>query len=165
MLEQCVRHYGKHTYHSSHDPSYLFRSTWLTREYDINNYIPAMPKDTRPARKKATDKPAPLYDSSTRGYVSTRTSTVIATASNITSREYTTHSQVISGLPRPLFGNFNEALYARPPFLEEHNSPDNMMEVDNGDVLQSGLPGIVITKKVRSSKQYVNSVRLSVSHQ
>lgn len=106
-----------------------------------------MPKDTAPPKRKATDKPTPLYDSSTRPFISTRTSAPITTASNVTSRQYTVKSQIIAALPRPLFGDFNEALYARPPDLDDTDLGD-MMDIDTGNGLQSELPGIVITKKV-----------------
>lgn len=121
-----------------------------------------MPKDTAPAKKKATDKPAPLYDNSTRGYVSTRTTASIVTASNVTSHLYTVQSQIIPGLPKPLLGDFDEALF-RPPDWEQHDDLGDMMDLDNGEVLQSGLPGIVIKPKVRLAKRYANSVCLSLS--
>lgn len=118
-----------------------------------------MPRDTVPAKRKATEPPAPLFDNNTRGFLSTRTTATTAiTASNVTSRRYATHSQIIATLPKPLFGDYEEALYARPNDLE-----DSAMDVDdpasNIEVLQSGLPGITIKQKVR--KRYLNSVRLS----
>lgn len=122
-----------------------------------------MPKDTAPSKRKATDRPAPLYDNSTRGYISTRTATTsIVTASNVASRQYTVQSQIIPGLPKPLYGNFDEALYRPPDWEEDNGTPGDMMDVD-GDAsaeMHSGLPGVTIKTKVLPSKRYANSVRV-----
>lgn len=158
--------------YSTHVVIYVFHQFMLYESYivDALRFIvgisqPAtMPKDSVPSKRKATDKPAPLYDNSTRGFISTRTTTASTfTASNVASRQYTVKSQIIPGLPRPLFGHFDEALY-RPPDWEDYDNPGDMMDVDNGDTssgVHSGLPGITIKTKLQRSKRYTNSVRLS----
>lgn len=117
-----------------------------------------MPKDSVPAKRKA---PAPLFDNSTRGFLSTRSTATTFTASNITTHRYATstrtHSQIIAALPKPIFGAFDEAIYARSYDSDECDTMDVDGAASSGKVLQSGLPGIAI--KVR--KRYINSVCLS----
>lgn len=111
-----------------------------------------MPKDTRHEKKKT---PAPLFDNSTRGFLSTRTTSTIG-GLNDSSRRYATHSQIIPALPKPLFGAFDETLYARPDdfSLDESDS----MDKSNDEAIDSGLPGIAI----KVHRRYRNSVRLSL---
>ena len=124
-----------------------------------------MPKDNATAKRKAADPPAPLHDSSTRGFLSTRTTSSIVTASNITTRRYAAQSQIIPTLPRPLFGDFDEAMYARPTDQDDDQVPDSTIDVNDGspaaDVVDGRLPGIVVKTKV--VKRYANSVCLSMS--
>lgn len=117
-----------------------------------------MPKNPAPPKKKV---PAPLFDNSTRGYLSTRITTSAVDSSESSSRRYATHSQIIPALPKPLFGTFDETLFARPDdfYLEESDSMDVDGAPSNNEAIDSGLPGIAI--KVR--KRYRNSVCLSLS--
>ena len=123
-----------------------------------------MPKDAGPPKRKAHEDPIPLFDSSTRNFLSTRISSSIVTASNVASRQFTVQAQIIPSLPRPLFGNFNEELYAMPDFEEPGDSADSMDvddETSSPGVMQSGLPGIivnVIKKGLGLAKRYLNSV-------
>lgn len=120
-----------------------------------------MPKDVAPAKRKAraTDEPAPLYDNTTRGYLSTRTPAPAVTASNVSTRRLVVRSRLIPALSTPLLGTFDEAIYARPTDFDndnyDHTGPGHDPSVPA--VIQSELPGVTI-KQVRS-KRYLNSVR------
>ncbi|KAF7965306.1 hypothetical protein HWV62_44514 [Athelia sp. TMB] len=142
----------------------------LTTLLRQSNNVPKrlMPKDTVPSRKKkkvrATDAPIPLFDSSTREFHSIRTPAPAAiTASNVTSRRYAIRSQLIPSLPKPILGEFDETMYAKPTELDDVDdscAAGHAMDVDPNsasptDVIQSGLPNITIVKTV--SKRYVNS--------
>lgn len=121
-----------------------------------------MPKDVALKKRKAraTDEPVPLYDNTTRSFLSTRTPAPAITASNVTTRPV--RSKLIPALSAPFLGDFNEAMYARPPDLDDdgydHTGPDH--DTSAPAVIQSGLPGIAI--KMRS-KRYLNSVRFYFS--
>lgn len=114
-----------------------------------------MPKDSAPGKRKAADEPIPLFDNNTRGFLSTRTTT----SSNASSRIYASRSRIIAALPKPLFGDYDEAIYTRPlHYLDGHEDSDTTMDAVDDQGLQSGLPGITIKQTVR--KRYINSVRL-----
>lgn len=118
-----------------------------------------MPKDLGPPKRRA-HKPAPLFDSNARPFLSTRIHSSIVTASNVAFRQFTVQSQILPSLPRPLFGQFNEELFAMPDLQEYPDSDDTVDVDDETTVMQSGLPGVVVTKSVRISKRYLNSVCL-----
>lgn len=121
-----------------------------------------MPKDLAPTKRKAraTDEPAPLYDNATRGFLSIRTSAPAVTASNITTRRFAGRStKFIPGLPTPLLGAFNEAIYVRPTEYDDDDMghvADPNPDPSAPTVIQSELPGVTI-KQIRS-KRYLNSV-------
>ena len=120
-----------------------------------------MPKDAPHKQKSSAKKPVPLHDSNAAPFASTRISVPVITASNVTSRKFSVLTQQISGLLQPLDGDYDEALYARTADLSE--DVEDMMDIDSdgsvGDeVIQSGLPGIILKKKVQ---RYVNSVCFS----
>lgn len=120
-----------------------------------------MPKDLAPGKRKtrATDEPTPLYDNATRGFLSVRTSAPAVTASNITTHRLSARSKFIPGLPAPLLGAFNEAIYARPTGYDDDDMGhvmDPNSDPSTPTVIQSELPGVTI-KQVRC-KRYLNSV-------
>lgn len=110
-----------------------------------------MPRDNAPAKRKAADVPLPLFDNSTRGFLSTRTTTSSDTTSST--------SRIIAALPKRLFGDYDETMYMRPPqHLDGYEDSDTTMEAVDDEGLHSGLPGITIKQNVR--RRYINSVRL-----
>ncbi|KAF7974955.1 hypothetical protein HWV62_10677 [Athelia sp. TMB] len=114
-----------------------------------------------PPKKKSRihTAPVPLFDSSTRGFLSTRITSTTVDGEAVARPAF--FSQIIASLPQPLFGRFDEAIYARPHDLDDDDDiQDTPLDVDgappsNSDTLESGLPGISIKKKV--NRRYVNS--------
>lgn len=132
-----------------------------------------MPRDVNPNKRKADDVHVPLFDNATRSFVSRRFTEVdtsevrSARVSRLKVQSFTT-----AGPQPPLFGNFNEDIYAMPNVFGPGDNADGMeIEIDTVPLLGrprgnsltpegesiSALPGIKITKK-GPIKHYGNSV-------
>lgn len=134
-----------------------------------------MPRDVNPNKRKAHDAVTPLFDNAARSFLSRRF-TEVETSDIYSPRasRLKVQSSITPGSQLPLFGNFDEDIYAMPSVFGPGDNADGMeIEIDTEPFLGrprgnsltpegesiSALPGITITQKV-PFKRYVNMVRL-----